>query len=271
MAPKASRFARALKLVLVHEGGYVNHPADPGGATNKGVTQRVYDAWRLAQGERIRSVRDITDNEVAAIYRAQYWNAVSADDLPVGVDYCIFDYAVNSGPGRAIRELQRTVGAGVDGVVGTLTLGAVNGLPAAAIVDGVCDRRMAFLRSLSHWSTFGRGWTRRVSDVRAVARQMISEAAGKSTVPDAPAPEKPAPTPKARPEDMAVSRTPEGVGGGVATVGAGGTAMFDLLPQLTPLADTVPAIRYVLVAMIVIGVALTFWAALRRVREGGGL
>jgi lysozyme family protein len=116
------RFAHWLPHILKHEGGWANHPRDPGGATMKGVIQRTYDSWRDRQGQPRQSVRNITDADVAAIYRRDYWDAIKGDDLPAGVDYCIFDFAVNSGINRASRYLQRAVGAGEDGAIGPATL-----------------------------------------------------------------------------------------------------------------------------------------------------
>ena len=163
------RFPRAFALLRVHEGGYVNHPKDPGGATNKGVTQRTYDFYRRRRGQEPRNVRQITDAEVEAIYRGQYWNAVKADDLPPGVAYCVFDAAVNSGPGQAARWLQRQIGAGVDGVVGNETITKAREADPVALINGYCDSRLAFMKRLKHWSTFKNGWTRRVAEVRAQA------------------------------------------------------------------------------------------------------
>lgn len=189
----ASTYERALSLVLKHEGGYVNHPDDPGGATNKGVTQTTYNAYRKRQGQPERSVREITEAELRAIYRRQYWDAVRGDDLPSGLDYAMFDYAVNSGPARAAKELQRILGVADDGVVGLITLGALSDRPIAALVDELCDRRMAFLRGLRHWPTFGKGWTTRVADVRSVARGMAPATAKAPTfpfpIPDVPLPD----------------------------------------------------------------------------------
>lgn len=159
----------ALQAVLEHEGGYVNHPEDPGGATNKGVTQKVYDAWRKRLGLRTRSVKSIEAAEVAEIYRGQYWNAIRGDELPAGVDYAAFDYAVNSGVVRAAQHLQEIAGAKVDGHIGLMTLAAVGKLKASDAVNKLCDRRMRFLRALRTFPTFGKGWTRRVSEVRAAA------------------------------------------------------------------------------------------------------
>ncbi|PYE80801.1 glycoside hydrolase family 108 protein [Pseudoroseicyclus aestuarii] len=167
------RFDRALPLILAHEGGYVNDPADPGGATNKGITQNTYTAWLRMRDRPSRDVRAISDAEVAAIYREQYWNVVQADRLPVGLAYCVFDAAVNSGPARAARWLQEALGfkgREVDGVIGEVTLSAANASRSSeALIRGFCDRRMAFLRRLKHWPRFGRGWTRRVGEVRAQA------------------------------------------------------------------------------------------------------
>lgn len=165
-------FVPALAAVLVHEGGYVNHPRDPGGATNKGVTQRVYDDFRVNNGLPPRSVRYIAQEEVERIYKRQYWDAVRCDDLPAGVDYCIFDLAVNSGTNRAARFLQRSVGVLEDGKIGPVTIAAVKAQAPNLLVDLICDERMCFLRSLSTFGTFGKGWTRRVSDVRDHAKGM---------------------------------------------------------------------------------------------------
>ncbi len=161
------RFPRAFALLGVHEGGYSNHPDDPGGATMKGVTQRTYDADRDRRGLPRKDVREISDAEVERIYRGQYWNSVRADDLPDGLAYCVFDAAVNSGPGRAARWLQQEVGAKVDGVVGSETIAAARQKDARRIIDRYCDRRLAFMKRLKHWAAFKNGWSRRVSEVRA--------------------------------------------------------------------------------------------------------
>ena len=169
-----TRFDRALPLILQHEGGYVNHPADPGGATNRGVTQRTYDSYRERNRRAPRDVRKITSAEVAAIYRGQYWNAVRADDLPSGMAYCVFDAAVNSGPGRAVRWLQACIGATVDGVVGNETITLTAKADPVALIGAYCDIRLAFMKRLRHWPTFGRGWSNRVELVRLQAIEWTS-------------------------------------------------------------------------------------------------
>jgi len=167
-----TNFDKCLALVLIHEGGFVNHPRDPGGATNRGVTQAVYDAYRKTRGRGQQSVKFITDDEVKAIYKFQYWDRVQGDLLPRGLDYAVFDFAVNSGVGRASKYLQAVLGVAQDGVIGAKTLAAVQS-PYNAI-NALCDRRMSFLRNLKTFLTFGKGWTRRVQDVRAHALEMAS-------------------------------------------------------------------------------------------------
>lgn len=167
-----NNFEHCLDLVLKHEGGYVNHPKDPGGETNRGVTKAVYDAYRKTRGRPIQSVKFITDDEIKAIYKFQYWDRVQGDLLPSGVDYAVFDFAVNSGVGRASKYLQAVVGTAQDGVIGARTLAAIDS--PTRVINALCDRRMSFLRNLRTFMTFGKGWTRRVVDVRAHALEMAS-------------------------------------------------------------------------------------------------
>ncbi|MEW6257103.1 MAG: glycosyl hydrolase 108 family protein [Pseudomonadota bacterium] len=219
----ASSFGAALARVLRHEGGYSNHPADPGGPTQNGVTQRVYDAYRLRAGVPARSVRLLEEGERTAIYRRQYWDAVRGDDLPAGLDYAVFDAAVNSGPAQAAKWLQRAAGVRADGQVGVLTLAAVAKAEAAPLAAAVCDQRIAMLRTLKTWPVFGRGWGRRVAQVR---REAVMLANGQSVADeDAPplfggAAEGAA---KAPASDLAVRemvRTPEAAAGLLAVLGA---------------------------------------------------
>lgn len=167
-----ANFDKALAAVLVHEGGYVNHPKDPGGATNKGITQKVYSDWRFAHDLPSRSVKDITDAEVMAIYKHLYWDAIKGDELPAGVDYAAFDFAVNSGVSRAARYLQEAAGVNVDGQIGPVTLAAIKARPAQDMIAALCDARMGFLKRLSTFDTFGRGWSRRVAEVEVRAKGM---------------------------------------------------------------------------------------------------
>ena len=171
----ADNFQRALALVLKSEGGFVNNAHDPGGATNQGVTQRVYDAFRRRNGLPILSVRNISPADVSTIYRSQYWDAVQGDNLPTPFDYLAFDEAVNSGPVQSIKDLQACLGVAADGHLGMVTLGALNAVTdRAGLVRKVCARRMSFLRRLKQWIYFGKGWTNRVNAVQANAMAMVA-------------------------------------------------------------------------------------------------
>jgi lysozyme family protein len=167
-------FVPSLAAVLIHEGGYVNDPQDPGGATNKGVTQPVYDDWRIGEKLSKRSVQLINAFEVGEIYRRRYWNATRGDDLPSGVDYCVFDFAVNSGVNRATRYLQRAAGVNDDGQIGSMTLAAVKAKPSVALIEQICAARLNFLRQLPTFARFGKGWTARVEDVAKRAKDMLA-------------------------------------------------------------------------------------------------
>jgi lysozyme family protein len=162
-------FPRALKLVLVHEGNFSDHPRDPGGATQKGVIQRVYDAYRQRKGEAVRSVKKLENAELQDIYRSLYWSKIDGDELPAGLDYCVFDAAVNSGPSQAAKWLQRGINDAlgwkeltVDGNIGPATLAAASVAPFTDTIDAVCNRRLAMLKGLKTWDAFGGGWTNRI-------------------------------------------------------------------------------------------------------------
>jgi lysozyme family protein len=178
-ANAAARFAACLDQVLAHEGGYADHPADPGGATNMGITRKTLALWRgvspwwdLPKTD----VQALSRDEAAKIYKARYWDRCRGGSLPAGLDLALFDYAVNSGPGRAIKELQRIVGVQADGYAGPLTLAAVRNAASqhrlSSLIGLLCDRRLGFLRRLVTFTHFGRGWTRRVEAVRKTAFEM---------------------------------------------------------------------------------------------------
>ena len=170
----ASNFDRSFKAVLKHEGGYVDHPRDPGGATNLGITIGTLKAYR---GKRVTKadVKNLTVAEAGAIYRKNYWDKVVGDDLPQGVDYAMFDFAVNSGPSRSVKFAQRVVGVTSDGALGPITMKAILGYKPEVLIESLCNRRLAWLKSLGTWGTFGRGWGRRVEGVRKLALQMAGE------------------------------------------------------------------------------------------------
>jgi lysozyme family protein len=167
----------ALDVIRDVEGGYVDHPKDPGGCTNFGITIGTYRAYYDPFGV-CRDLRYIDRNVVEQIYRKHYWGAVRGDGLPSGIDLAVFDFAVNSGPARAIQHLQRLVGTKPDGFIGPITLRAVEKAAWSKwsridLVNNYCDSRLSFLEALRNWRYFGRGWANRVRIVRAAALALV--------------------------------------------------------------------------------------------------
>jgi lysozyme family protein len=168
-----SSYDESLKRLLAHEGGYSNHPSDPGGPTNFGIT--IYDYRKYVKpGATSADIRAMKVEEAKAIYRAKYWDAQNCDDLPAGVDYCVFDYGVNSGIGRAKKVLQRLVGITGNGALDEATMTAVAAHEPKQLIVAICDERMRFLKSLSTWPVFGKGWERRVTEVKLAALTMAA-------------------------------------------------------------------------------------------------
>lgn len=159
-----NRFEICIPRILKHEGGFVDHPSDPGGATNKGITISTFRRHIKKDGT-VADLKKMTTAQAVKVYKAEYWDKVRGDDLPVGVDYAVADFGVNSGPSRGIKHLQRAVGVTEDGVIGPATMAAIKRVAPAVIVQRITDSRMAFLRGLKTWGTFGKGWTRRVQSV----------------------------------------------------------------------------------------------------------
>jgi lysozyme family protein len=166
-----ANFAEALQALLKHEGGYVNHPADPGGMTNLGVTKRVWEEW-VGHSVTEKVMRDLKPEDVAPLYKRKYWDKVQGDSLPDGVDLAVFDAAVNSGPGRAAKWLQEMVGAKADGVIGPQTLTTVEQIDPKKLVADYNAHRLAFLKGLPTFPTFGKGWSNRVAAVTTEALAM---------------------------------------------------------------------------------------------------
>jgi lysozyme family protein len=164
-------FGEALRRLLAHEGGYTNHSADPGGPTNFGITLADYRR-HVKPGATAADIRAMKVGEAQAIYRAQYWDALRCDELPGGLDYALFDYGVNSGTARAARVLQRMLGTPASGILGDADIAAAARHAADELIARICEERLAFLRSLRTWPVFGKGWTRRVGEVRAAALAM---------------------------------------------------------------------------------------------------
>ena len=163
----------ALRHILKYEGGYVNHPSDPGGMTNLGVTKRVWEEW-TGKPATEADMRALTPEMVGPLYKTRYWDAVKGDDLPSGVDLCVFDCAVNAGVGRASKFLQQAVGVTADGQIGPKTVEATTAKPADEVVAKFCDLREAHYKSLPTFATFGKGWMRRLASVESEAQTLAA-------------------------------------------------------------------------------------------------
>jgi len=177
-------FAKAMPHVFTEEGGYVDNPKDPGGATNLGITISTLSAW---EGRNVTKdeVKALTKAKATTIYHANFWNKIDGDALPAGVDYAVLDFAINSGPARAVKFLQRIVGVAQDGVIGAKTLAAVQKMSADRIINALSDDRAAWLKTLGTFKDFGKGWLARVSRVRnrALAFTRNSDVATSSAIP----------------------------------------------------------------------------------------
>lgn len=178
----ARNYDASIVRVLAHEGGYTNHPSDPGGPTNWGIT--IHDARRYwKNGATAADVKAMPKSVAVAIYRAKYWDALRCDDLPPGVDYCAFDYGVNSGIGRSGKVLRRVLGLDAsDWKVTDAVLAQAALRKPEALVKAMCDERDRFLRSLRTWPVFGKGWARRVNEVRRAAGAMADNQPATSSV-----------------------------------------------------------------------------------------
>jgi lysozyme family protein len=175
----AANYQACLDKTLCYEGGYSDDPRDAGNwtgcaynagqlkGTMKGISACAYPTL---------DIQHLTDAQIQQIYRTDYWNKVCGDDLPAGVDLCTFDSAVNSGPGKGVEWLQMAMGMPadeIDGAMGPITLDAVAAIDDPhVIIDEMCDERLAFLKCLAAWPTYGQGWSNRVEDVRASAHGM---------------------------------------------------------------------------------------------------
>ncbi len=175
--------AESQRRVFVHEGGYTNHPSDPGGPTNWGVT--IFDAQKYAaEFGWLPAGRKVTAADVKAmpkwfaekVYDAKYWDALRGDELSSGLDYSMYDYGINSGIGRAGKVLRRVVGLpDNDWRVTDEVLRAVAERDAKQLIAALNDERLRFLKSLKTWPVFGKGWERRVVEVRAASLRMATQ------------------------------------------------------------------------------------------------
>jgi lysozyme family protein len=271
--------SRCLDLIGVSEAGYSDHPDDPGGPTNHGITQRTLAAWRK-QPVMADDVKALTVAEARDILASQYATPIRFDDLPSGLDYCVLDCAVNSGPDRAGRLLQQTLGMtgqDVDGIIGLHTIAALKAdatSHVSELISDYCSTRLNFMQSLSNWSTFGKGWTRRVQGVEADATKMAAGMTPASpAMPVLPVPAEDAGQAKAT-GPVKITATKSGkaalfnIASTVAAVAVtAGTAASQVSGALQPYAD-ISFVRYALLGLTVISAAGTLAVALQRAHSG---
>jgi len=167
-----SNWDNSFKLMLKSEGGFVNHPSDPGGMTNLGVTKATWENWVGRESD--EAEMRLTPEKVEPLYKKKYWDAVRGDELPMGLDYLMFDFAVNAGSGRAIKTLQTAVGVTPDGGFGPMTMAAVQAVDPVELIERFSQAKEDFYRSLNTFATFGKGWLNRVADVKVKASSMLA-------------------------------------------------------------------------------------------------
>ena len=164
-----NNFDHSLQLVLKSEGGYVNNPKDPGGETMMGVTKAAWSTWLkrpIADGEMAK----LTVADITPFYKALYWDKSYCPQLPLGIDYMVFDASVNMGVGQSIRLLQKSLGCVADGVIGPNTMKLINESKVNDMIDKYSAQKEMFYRSLALFNTFGKGWLSRVAQVKQNAK-----------------------------------------------------------------------------------------------------
>ena len=158
---------------MQHEGGYIHHALDPGGRTNLGVTQRVWEDY-VGHSVDEQAMRQLTKEMVAPLYRERYWNVCHCDDLPAGVDYLAFDFAVNAGAFRCVKTIQRALNIPADGIIGHVTLKAIQDTNAEDFINNFSAVKENFYRGLTTFPTFGKGWLNRVAEGKKAAEGMLT-------------------------------------------------------------------------------------------------
>ena len=164
---------KCFDLVIVNEGGYVDNSSDPGGATNWGCTKVV---WEKYVGHQVTKddIKALTKEDVKPLYKRNYWDAIHGDAIPSGLDYCLFDAAINSGVGSASKWIQTIVGVPADGAIGNNTISAITQINPVTLINEFSEKRLAFLQRLKTWPVFGKGWGKRVEQVRTKSLDMAA-------------------------------------------------------------------------------------------------
>ena len=165
-------FEASLDFLLKSEGGFVNDPKDPGGMTNLGVTSKVWSEFK-GRPTSEKEMRSLDKDDVTPLYEKKYWDACKCDDLPSGIDYLVFDFAVNAGPGRAIKTLQKAIGVPEDGDIGPVTLQNVDVMNKNELISRFSTAKIEYYEELPTFQEFGKGWLERVDIVRGNASTLL--------------------------------------------------------------------------------------------------
>src|SRR5271166_989323 len=253
----AADFAKSLPRILVYEGGKSNNPKDPGGRTNRGITQTTYTSFLREYGRPNKDVYNIADDEVQTIYKDRYWDVCDCDDLPIGLDFVVFDASVNSGPGHSVIWLQQSLGdvyrGAIDGVMGAKTIQAVED---HGDIDGLiadfCSHRLATLEHLTTWKDFGAGWHARIANGQKTALAWADGSAAPHPVDvtDKGGHQKAPVAGNIKP--LPVSQIATHV---TTAASASGVVATQAVQQITPMADTFTWIKYVLGGLTCFSVA----------------
>ena len=240
----SENFDLSLKYVLVDEGGNDDDPNDHGGRTSRGITQREYDAWCQLNGKTSGDVWNATQEEISTIYNTQYW-APYCNSFPSGVDYVFFDIAVNAGRSQAVRSFQKALGVNVDGMMGQVTLAAIQSADPTKLIQDVSEVRRNFYRSLKQFPRYGKGWLNRVNHCQTGALSMVNTTYVK--------PVDTIPTPKADENDTAQTTISPEASGGTAVATGGLISMLDNFKEsLSGFAGDIQYIKYVLIGVTVL-------------------
>jgi lysozyme family protein len=260
-------FEYCLATILENEGGFVNHPKDPGGATNWGITIAVLSAKRGHQVS-VDDVKRMPRSEAAEIYRRQYWDPIQGDQLPSGVDLAVFDFAVNSGVSRAAKTLQRVIGTRIDGHIGAMTIDETRRRMAVSTIHDFCDQREAFVKSLNTFGTFGKGWMKRIKKIRERSQALAARRVAVVDIPIEQTSDQEG-SGKALDENKKLISTTQGKGNIISALGLSGSAITEAANTLSPLGDTSNYLRLMFGLLLAVGVGLSTYAAIKSASSAG--
>jgi lysozyme family protein len=165
-------FKHCLELLLASEGGWVNHPSDPGGETNLGVTKRV---WEEYVGHPVESLKKLTKDNVAPLYEQKYWRPCYGEVLPRGLDFLVFSMGVNAGTGRSVKLLQSSLGCVADGIIGPRTRELISASDVSKLISKFSETRREYYQALKTFPVFGKGWIARVDREKEEALEMVKD------------------------------------------------------------------------------------------------